>query len=309
MNRPVETENLRRVFGARVALDDVTFSVEEGEIFGLLGPNGGGKSTLFRILSTLLAPTSGTASVAGHEVVAEPAAVRRSLGVVFQSPSLDPQLTVAENLRCAGSLYGLRGASLEMRLEEVAVALGVEDRLRDLVKVLSGGLQRRVEIAKSLLPRPCVLLLDEPSTGLDPSARAGLRSTLGGVRARDGVTVVLTTHLMDEAAQCDRVAILHRGRLQACGTPGELQAAVGADVLIVAGDEPAELAAALREKFGWTAAVHDGSVRVEISRAHEQVARIMEAFPGRVSSVSAGRPTLEDAFVHLTGERMGEEGA
>jgi len=305
MNHPVETRDLRRQFGARVALDGVSFAVREAEIFALLGPNGGGKTTLFRIISTLLPPSGGEASVCGHDVVKGAAAVRACIGVVFQSPSLDPQLTVAENLRYGGNLYGLHGAGLETRLREVAAALRVDDRMDDRVKSLSGGLQRRVEIAKSLLPRPKVLLLDEPSTGLDPVARVDLWSILEQLRTRHGMTVVLTSHLMDEAARCDRAAILHRGRLIACGSPESLCAKIGCDVLTLAGRDADRLAEMLQAKFGWAASVQDGTVRVEIPRAHEQVAKIVEAFPGEILSVTAGRPTLEDVFVHLTGERLG----
>ena len=305
MSHPVETNDLRRSFGERRALDGVTFSVGEGEIFGLLGPNGGGKTTLFRILCTLLAPTGGNARVCGHDTVSEPAAVRSAIGVVFQSPSLDPQLTVAENLRYGGNLYGLRGAELESRWREMAEALRVGDRADDFVKNLSGGLQRRVEIAKSLLPRPRVLLLDEPSTGLDPVARVDLWAILEQLRGRFGITTVLTTHLMDEAERCGRVAILHRGKLLACDTPDALRATIGADVLSLVCRRPDMVAEQLQSKFGWTAAVRDDAVRLEIPKAHAEVARIVEAFPGEIQSVTAGRPTLEDVFVRLTGERLG----
>lgn len=301
---PVETERLRRVFGKRVALDDVSLAVPEGEIFGLLGPNGGGKTTLFRILSTMLPPSGGAARVGGYDVVREAAAVRACLGVVFQSPALDPHLTVAENLRYGGNLYGLRGAVLEERMREAAAALGVDGRWSERVKTLSGGLQRRVEIAKSLLPRPRVLLLDEPSTGLDPVARVDLWSVLERLRGEAGVTVVLTTHLMDEAARCDRVAILHEGKLRACETPDALRAAVGAEVLTLVAGDPAAAAARLRAEFGWTAAVLEDTVRVELPRAHEQVPRVVELLGGDVQSVTTGRPTLEDVFVRLTGERL-----
>ena len=304
---PVETHNLRRNFGERVALNDVTLSVNEGEIFGLLGPNGGGKTTMFRILSTMLVASAGSARVAGHDVEREPAAVRAAIGVVFQSPSLDPQLTVAENLRWGGNLYGLRGKTLAARMRETAEALRVADRMNDRVAVLSGGLQRRVEIAKSLLPRPRVLLLDEPSTGLDPLARVDLWNILAELRSAGGMTVVLTTHLMDEAERCDRVAILHQGRLCACDTPSVLRAGIGHDVLTLTGRDAESLAGRLREKFGWSAAVLDGAVRVEIPEAHTQVARIVEAFPGEVQTVTAGRPTLEDVFIRLTGERWRAE--
>ena len=300
----VETRSLSRSFGARRALDDVTFSVRQGEIFGLLGPNGGGKTTLFRILCTLLPPSSGSARVCGNDTVADPAAVRSSIGVVFQSPSLDPQLTVAENLRYGGNLYGLRGAELENCWREMATALRVEDRAGEMVKNLSGGLQRRVEIAKSLLPRPRVLLLDEPSTGLDPVARVDLWAILEQLRGKFGITTVLTTHLMDEAERCNRVAILHRGKLLACDTPGALRAAIGADVLTLVCRRPDAVAEQLEAKFGWTAVVRDDAVRVEIPKAHAEVARIVEAFPGEIQSVTAGRPTLEDVFVQMTGERL-----
>ncbi|MFZ9933391.1 MAG: ABC transporter ATP-binding protein [Chthoniobacterales bacterium] len=305
MSCPVETNDLRRSFGERQALGGVTFSVGEGEIFGLLGPNGGGKTTLFRILCTLLPPSGGSARVCGFDTVSEPSGVRSSIGVVFQSPSLDPHLTVAENLRYGGNLHGLHGAELENRWQETAAALRVDDRAGDLVKNLSGGLQRRVEIAKSLLPRPRVLLLDEPSTGLDPVARVDLWAILEQLRERFGITTVLTTHLMDEAERCRRVAILHRGQLLACDTPDALRATVGADVLTLVCRRPDMLAEQLQARFGWTPVVHEGAVRLEIPKAHAEVARIVEAFPGEIQSVTAGRPTLEDVFVHMTGERLG----
>jgi len=300
----VETEELGRNFGPRAALSGVNLAVREGEMFGLLGPNGGGKTTLFRILSTLLAPTAGRARVGGHDVVREPMEVRHHLGVVFQSPALDPQLTVAENLRCAGRLYGLHGADLAERARAAADALGVSDRREDRVHTLSGGLQRRVEIAKSLLPRPRVLLLDEPSTGLDPAARAGLRAVLAGLRRESGVTIVLTTHLLDEAEACDRVAILHRGRLVACESPGALRDRVGREVAVVAGRDPAALAARVRDSFGWPAAVRDGKVRVEVPAGPDHAGRLVAALAGAADAVTVGRPTLEDVFLELTGEPL-----
>jgi ABC-2 type transport system ATP-binding protein len=307
MSNPVTTENLRRLFGERVALDDVSFSVREGEIFALLGPNGGGKTTLFRVLSTLLPPSSGTARIAGFDVQSEAAEVRQAVGVVFQSPSLDPQLTVAENLRYGGNLYGMRGPDLEKRLREMASALRVDDRLDERVKVLSGGLRRRVEIAKCLLPQPRVLLLDEPSTGLDPVARVDLWNILDQLRRKYAMTVVLTTHLMDEAERCDRVAILHRGRLLACDTPDALRATVGADVLTLTVKDPESFLEKFTARFCWSATLQDGLIRAELPKAHDQVARVVEEFPGEILSVTAGRPTLEDVFVRMTGERLGNQ--
>lgn len=310
MSAAVETHDLGRNFGPRAALSGVTLSIRAGEMFALLGPNGSGKTTLFRILSTLLAPSAGTARVGGCDVVGEAMAVRHQIGVVFQSPALDPQLTVEENLRCAGSLYGLRGADLVARLRSAAQALGLSDRLADRVQSLSGGLQRRVEIAKCLLPRPRVLLLDEPSTGLDPAAREGLRATLERVRRESEVTVVMTTHLLEEAERCDRVAILHRGRLVACETPAELRGRLGTDVAVVSGPEPEVLAARVREMFGWPLLVRGERLRVEVPAGGDAAGRLVSALGAAADAVTVGRPTLEDVFLDLTGETLrGEEEA
>jgi len=216
----------------RMALDQVSFTVQPREFFALLGPNGGGKSTLFHILSTFFTPTSGRALIFGNDVALDAESVRRRIGVVFQSPALDPVLTVEENLIHQGHLYGLRGADLRLRLRELTTRFGVADRLKDSVKTLSGGLKRRVELAKGLLSRPELLLLDEPSTGLDPAARLNLRQTLKELSRQDGLTVLLTTHFMEEAEACDRVAILDQGRLVALGTPAELKAAVPKDAVL-----------------------------------------------------------------------------
>jgi len=302
MSRAVETQELGRNFGSRAALSGVTLSVGDGEMFGLLGPNGSGKTTLFRILSTLLAPTCGSARIGGYDVTREAVRVREHLGVVFQSPALDPQLTVVENLRCAGNLHGLRGANLEGRLRASAEALDVADRLGDRVQTLSGGLQRRVEIAKSLLPRPRVLLLDEPSTGLDPAAREGLRAALEKLRRDAGVTVVMTTHLLDEAEQCDRVAILHDGRLVACETPTALRAQLGTDVALLSGRDLQSVSGRVRDLFGWSASERSGRLRVEIPAGGDAGARLVEALTGKVETITVGRPTLEDVFFKLTGE-------
>jgi ABC-2 type transport system ATP-binding protein len=310
MSAAVETNDLGRNFGPRAALSGVTLSIRAGEMFALLGPNGSGKTTLFRILSTLLAPSAGMARVGGCDVVGEAMAVRHQIGVVFQSPALDPQFTVEENLRCAGSLYGLRGADLVARLRSAAEALGLSDRLADRVQSLSGGLQRRVEIAKCLLPRPRVLLLDEPSTGLDPAAREGLRVTLERVRRESEVTVVMTTHLLEEAERCDRVAILHRGRLVACETPAELRGRLGTDVAVVSGLEPEALATRVREMFGWPLSVRGERLRVEVPAGGDAAGRLFSALGAAADTVTVGRPTLEDVFLDLTGEPLrGEEEA
>jgi ABC-2 type transport system ATP-binding protein len=304
----VEVASLRHLYGSREALAGISFSVSRGEIFGLLGPNGGGKTTLFKILSTLMTASSGKVRVFGHDVGNEPGAVRRHLGVVFQHPSLDPKLTVMENLRHHGHLYGVHGTSLRDRARMVLDRMGLTDRARDLVETLSGGLQRRTELAKALMHRPDLLLLDEPSTGLDPGARRDFIDYLTQLRDHDGVTVLLTTHILSEAERCDRVGILHRGSLVALGSPGELKARLGGDVVVVQAVNPPELQVKLRERFGCEPLMVDGVLRVERPRGHEFVREVVEAFPGEVQSVTFGRPTLEDVFVHLTGQRLWGEG-
>jgi len=288
-------------YGARTALNKIAFEVKDGEIFGLLGPNGGGKSTLFRILSTMMVPTEGRAMVAGDDVVRNPAAVRRHIGVVFQTQSLDKALTVEENLRAQGHLHGLSGHELRDRMARAMDRLGIADRGKDLVESLSGGLKRRVEIAKALLHRPRVLLMDEASTGLDPAARRDLTRHIGELRDREGVTILLTTHVLEEADRCDRLALLHEGNIVAMGSPDELRSRVGGDVVVLDSTDAASLAAGIEARFGLKPAAVDGRVRVEIANGHRFIAEVVEAFPGAIQSVGLHKPTLEDVFVRETG--------
>jgi ABC-2 type transport system ATP-binding protein len=297
-------EALTHRFGERAALDGVSFEVRPGEVFGLLGPNGGGKTTLFRVASTLLRPTAGRVIVFGADTTARPADARARMGVVFQKPALDARLTVAENLRHQGHLYGLSGQPLRLRAAAALAGVGLADRADDLVGVLSGGLQRRAEVAKALLHQPDLLLLDEPSTGLDPAARRDIWHDLSRLRDRRGTTVVMTTHLMEEAAACDRVAILDRGRLVACDTPAALVASVGGDVVLVAAHEPAALAPRVAQRFEVRVDVVDGRLRIERDQGHRFIAALVEAFPGEIDAVTLGKPTLEDVFVHFTGRRF-----
>jgi ABC-2 type transport system ATP-binding protein len=297
-------ENLSHQYGSRLALSNVNFEVKAGEIFGLLGPNGGGKSTLFRILSTMMAPTGGRAEVAGHDVARDPAAVRRAIGVVFQTQSLDKALTVAENLRAQGHLHGMSGPKLRDRMQQVMERLGLADRRDDIVETLSGGLKRRVEIAKGLLHRPVVLLMDEASTGLDPGARRELWQYVEELRSREGVTILLTTHILDEAGRCDRLALLHQGRVVAEGTPAHLRARIGGDVVVLEaaeGTDSAELAGRIETRFGLKPSLMDGALRVEIANGHRFITEVVEAFPGAIDSVGLHKPTLEDVFVRETG--------
>ncbi|HWR50793.1 MAG TPA: ATP-binding cassette domain-containing protein [Bryobacteraceae bacterium] len=282
----------------------MSFSVRDREIFGVLGPNGGGKSTLFRILATLLPPSSGAAQVAGFDVERQSAEVRRRIGVVFQSQSLDRKLTVTENLRAQGHLYAMHGTRLDARIREAVERLGLADRSNDLVGQLSGGLRQRVEIAKAVLHSPTVLVMDEPSTGLDPGARRELWRYIEELRERDGMTVLLTTHILDEADRCDRLALLHKGQLVRQGSPAELKARIGGDVVVLEAADPDALRAQLEARFAVPAIARNGSVRVEIANGHRFLTDAIEAFPGAIQSVALHKPTLEDVFLDETGATL-----
>ncbi len=297
----ISVNHISHRYGSRQALADVSFEVRRGEIFGLLGPNGGGKSTLFRVLTTMMAPGGGTASVAGYDVVRQPAGVRRHAGVVFQSQSLDRSLTVAENLRSQGHLHGLYGRELGRRMEAVMERLGLADRSREMAGTLSGGLRRRVEIAKALLHGPRVLLMDEASTGLDPGARRELWQYICELRDSEGVTILLTTHILDEADRCDRLVLLHSGRVVAEGSPAELRARIGGDVVVLETADPAALAPRVEARFALRPSILDGTLRVEIDNGHRFITEVVEAFPGLIQSVALHKPTLEDVFVRETG--------
>jgi ABC-2 type transport system ATP-binding protein len=275
-----------------------------GEIFGVLGPNGGGKTTLFKVLATLVAPQTGTVTVFDEDAGRHPERVRRRLGVVFQHPALDAKLTVLENLRCHAALYGLGVGESTARARALLERLGLAERAADYVESLSGGLARRVELAKGLLHQPDLVLLDEPSTGLDPGARRDFFEYLVHLRDREGLTVILTTHYMEEAERCDRIGFIHQGSLVAVGTPADLKAQIGGDVVVVEAVDPERLRGRIQQRFGCDPRLVGGVLRIELPRGHEFVRDVVEAFPGDVRSVTFGKPTLEDVFVHLTGERF-----
>lgn len=298
-------EQVTHSYGGKPALKGLSLHSNARDIFGILGPNGGGKSTLFKILSTLLVPQEGQVEVCGFDARKLPHEIRRRIGVVFQSNSLDKQLTVRENLEAQGHLYGLAGNTLDQRMQECLERLGLVERRHDLVKTLSGGLARRVEIAKALLHRPAVVLMDEPSTGLDPAARRELWSFIAGLRQQQGLTVLLTTHLLDEAERCDRLMLIHKGLRVAEGTPAELKSIIGGEVVEFEPAGPAEeLARLMGESFRVQAAVHDALVRVDVPQAHRFAADAVERLPGRIKGVHFHEPTLEDVFLLLTGARL-----
>lgn len=300
------TDRLTHRYGDRVALDQVSLRVNAREIFGLLGPNGGGKTTLFRILSTLVRPTTGSANILGLDLARDTGAIRRRLGVVFQAPSLDKKLTVRENLAHQGHLYGLSGKSLGERIDRLLLEFNLHDRTRDLVETLSGGLQRRVEIAKCLLHRPEILLLDEPSTGLDPGARIDLWQTLYRLRDQQGVTVLLTTHLMEEAERCDRVAIIDRGKIVADGAPEELRSGIGGEVISARTHDATSLGERIASSLGVEVSVLNDEVRIEQPDGASFITKLVATFPEEIDSVTLAKPTLEDVFIAKTGRRLSE---
>jgi ABC-2 type transport system ATP-binding protein len=306
-NTPIELVGLSHNYGDRLALDNLSFAVQPAEIFGLLGPNGSGKTSLFRILSTLMVPTGGVARVGGFDVAKEPNRARQQTGIVFQARSLDLKLTVAENLLHQGRLYGLRGSALKTRSDEVLRRVGLSDRSKDFVETLSGGMQRRVELAKGLIHSPAVLLLDEPSTGLDPGARRDMWQYLRTLRDQEGVSILVTTHLMEEAEHCDRLAILSAGKLMALGSPAQLKSAIGGDVVLLettSEEKARSLADRMGTRFGVEPTVLGSTVRLERPEGHRLVTEIIEAYPGEVEGISVARPSLEDVFIQRTGHRF-----
>jgi ABC-2 type transport system ATP-binding protein len=307
-NPVISVQNIVHRYDNRTALDDVSFDVRPAELFGLLGPNGSGKTTLFRIFSTLMVPTAGRALIMGFDAARDPAALRRQIGVVFQAQSVDEKLTAYENLWHQGHLYGLHGSALKTRIREILERVGLADRTKELVETFSGGMARRVELAKGLLHHPSVLLLDEPTTGLDPGARRDLWQYLQILRDQERVSVIVTTHLMEEAERCDRLAILNEGKLVALGTPSELKQEIGADVILLDAIGDAEsLAQRIGTRFSVHATVLANQVRIELENGHRFITGVVEAFPGEIQAVRVSKPTLEDVFIHRTGHRFWTE--
>lgn len=312
--KAIEARGLVRTFGDVVAVNGVTFEVEQGEIFGFLGPNGAGKTTTINMLCTLLRPTAGTALVAGHDVRTEPAAVRRSIGLVFQDPSLDEQLTAWENLRFHAMLYDVSRRDFERRAQELLEMVELADRAHDLVRTFSGGMKRRLEIARGLLHVPRVLFLDEPTLGLDPQTRRHIWDYILRLREKENITIFLTTHYMDEAEHADRIAIIDHGQIIALDTPDNLKAMVGGDVIQVRTNNPEQAVKRLRAAFGVDSRVVDGMVVVEMPHGERMVPQVVQVLANgtpsvEVQTIALRRPTLEDVFIKLTGRAMRDEEA
>ncbi len=305
----ITTSGLVKRFGEIEAVRGVDLEVQPGEVFGFLGPNGAGKTTTINILCTLVRPTEGRATVAGIDVEAHPDAVRRRIGLVFQDPSLDEQLTARENLEFHGFLYDVPGPQRRQRIAEVLEMVDLTDRADSLVRTFSGGMKRRLEIARGVLHTPHVLFLDEPTIGLDPQTRRHIWTYLRALQAREGLTIFMTTHYMDEAEYCDRIAIIDHGLIVARGTPDELKGMVGGDVVTLATNDNARAAAELRDRFGLAPTEDDGALHIEVAEGASVVPRLVRELEIPVTSVTLRRPSLDDVFLKLTGRAIREEEA
>ena len=297
----ITVAGLTKNYGEIEAVRGIDFEVPVGETFGFLGPNGAGKSTTIKMLCTLARPTSGSARVAGHEVTSERDAVRRNIGLVFQDTTLDNYLTGTQNLKFHAALYGVPAAAVEPRMRQVLEMVGLWDRRDSVVMTYSGGMKRRLEIARGLLHAPHVLFLDEPTVGLDPQTRASIWEYINELKRREDITIFLTTHYMDEAEHCDRIAIIDHGQIVAIDTPEALKASVGKDrVQIHTADDQAAIAELARE-FGIEAAMHEGAVTFSVASGEQFVPRLFGGLSVPIKSVSVSRPTLDDVFMNYTG--------
>src|SRR5579859_785154 len=305
----IEVQNLVKRYGELEAVRGIDLEVRQGEIFGFLGPNGAGKSTTISILSTLLKPTSGTASVAGLNVTANPSGVRARIGLVFQDPSLDDQLTARENLEFHAFLYGLSSTIRKQRIDEALAMVELTDRASSAVKTFSGGMKRRLEIARGVLHYPQVLFLDEPTLGLDPQTRARIWEYLHELRRREAITIFMTTHYMDEAEFCDRIAIIDHGTIVALGTPDQLKARIGGDVVTVTTEDNSRAAAEIKDLFQIEPQAADGTLRLEVEDGATFLPLLLRKLSIPVSTVSLSRPSLDTVFIKLTGRTIREEEA
>jgi len=305
----IEVKNLTEKFDGLVAVNNVSFAVKKGEIFGFLGPNGAGKSTTINMLSTILAPSEGEAFVNNFSILTQRDEVRKSIGLVFQDPSLDDRLTAEENLRFHAKLYGVSKAEYKERMEEVLRLVDLWDRRGDIVRTFSGGMKRRLEIARGLIHYPAVLFLDEPTLGLDPQTRAHLWSYILKLKREKEMTIFMTTHYMNEAENCDRIAIIDYGKIIALDTPVNLKAEVGGDVIRMKSDAEPSLKRELEEKYGVEVKEEDGVLWIEVANGDQFLPRLFNELTTKIDAIELRKPTLEDVFLHFTGHAIREEEA
>ena len=300
----IEVEDLVKIYGEVKAVCGVSFTVAAGEVFGFLGPNGAGKTTTINMLCTLARPTSGTARVSGFDVVRDRDLVRRHLGLVFQDPSLDGQLTATQNLRLHAELYGIDRRDIPDRMDQMLEMVDLADRRDQPVMTFSGGMKRRLEIARGLMHSPKVLFLDEPTIGLDPQSRSAIWRYIRALQENEGTTIFMTTHYMDEAEYCDRIAIMDRGEIVVLDTPEVLKASVGADRVVLGTDDDAAAVAALRDRFDIEATIAEGALTFHVASGEAFVPRLFAELGVGITSVAVSRPTLDDVFMRYTGSTI-----
>ncbi len=305
----IAVNNLVRKYGDVVAVDDVSFKVEEGKLFGFLGPNGAGKSTTINVLCTLLKPTAGQARVNGYDVTRQQSAVRKSIGLIFQEPTLDLELKAYENIEFHARIYNVPAGVWKPRAEALLKMVDLWDRRGDLVKTFSGGMKRRLEIARGLIHQPKVLFLDEPTIGLDPQTREHIWHYLTDLREETGITLFLTTHYMQEAERCDRIAIIDYGKLIALDAPARLKETVGGDVITLRTPDNERASQQLADEFSLSPIKDNGALRFEVKQGESFMPRIVKELSVPVTSISMHRPTLEDVFLRLTGHSIRQEQA
>jgi len=303
----IEVEHLVKRYSDLVAVNDVSFSVDQGEVFGLLGPNGAGKTTVINILCTLSKPTSGKAFINGFDAVHQQSRVRQCIGLVFQDPSLDDRLTALENLEFHSRVYNIPTSVRKERIEQMLRMVELWERRRDIVKTFSGGMKRRLEIARGLLHRPKVLFLDEPTLGLDPQTRRRLWDFILGLRQQEGTTVFLTTHYMDEAGYADRIAIMDYGKIIALDSPLELKSTVGGDVISLNTEDNQRAQAELQKRYQIEARSDGEHVAFEIANGERFIPILIKELDTEILSISLRRPTLDDVFLKLTGHQLRDE--
>jgi len=305
----IEAENLSKRFGQLVAVDQVSLSVTEGEIFGFLGPNGAGKTTTINILCTLLRPTSGTALVNGYDIIRQRNQVRSSIGLVFQDPTLDEYLTGEQNLRFHAYAYNVPRSVRERRIGELLELVGLSDRRKSKVRTYSGGMKRRLELARGLLHRPRVLFLDEPTLGLDPQTRRHIWEYIHTLRQQERLTIFLTTHYMDEAENCDRIAIIDYGRIVALDTPDNHKDSLGGDLVTLKAEDNGAAVLELKERYNLSPEIQNGVVSFCVPQGEKFLPDFVRGFRSRLLSISVRRPTLDDVFLRLTGRAIREQEA